>query len=215
MIQILKLILLFFSVLIPTHINVTANDAIIKSESNKDIRKLKGKKKRSKKGKRGKSGAFQDRFIKKQMNEFLKTVPQEHHQKAQKIITYLHTSHRVAKTHMKNKNMVGALKIFNKRLRLKVPDFFDQAPPVLKYFKLATKSAIAKIYLSQKNGEKAVQILEKSFGEAQKYEDFPSSMLIGLRHQLMRAYRMIGKPAKADMMLENALREAELELEFE
>tara|TARA_B100000674_G_C37761092_1_gene877990 strand:- start:158 stop:805 length:648 start_codon:yes stop_codon:yes gene_type:complete len=215
MIQILKLILLFFSVLIPTHINVTANDAIIKSESNKDIRKLKGKKKRSKKGKRGKSGAFQDRFIKKQMNEFLKTVPQEHHQKAQKIITYLHTSHRVAKTHMKNKNMVGALKIFNKRLRLKVPDFFDQAPPVLKYFKLATKSAIGKIYLSQKNGEKAVQILEQSFGEAQKYEDFPNSMLIGLRHQLMRAYRMIGKPAKADMMLESALREAESELEFE
>ena len=40
-------------------------------------------------------------------------------------------------------------------------------------------------------------------------------MLIGLRHQLMRAYRMIGKPAKADMMLESALREAESELEFE
>ena len=215
MIQILKLILLFFSVLIPTHINVTANDAIIKSESNKDIRKLKGKKKRSKKGKRGKSGGFQDRFIKKQMNEFLKTVPQEHHQKAQKIITYLHTSHRVAKIHMKNKNIVSALKVFNKRLRLKVPEFFDQAPPVLKYFKLATKSAIGKIYLSEKNGEKAVQILEKSFDEAQKYEDFPKSMLIGLRHQLMRAYRMIGKPAKADMMLESALREAESELEFE
>ena len=180
MIKILKFILLFFSVLIPTHINVTANDAIIKSESNKDIRKLKGKKKRSKKGKRGKSGGFQDRFIKKRMNEFLNTVPQEHHQKAQKIITYLHTSHRVAKTHMKNKNMVGALKIFNKRLRLKVPEFFDQAPPVLKYFKLATKSAIGKIYLSQKNGEKAVQILESkgkaSKSIANKEKKLPSQM---------------------------------------
>ncbi len=198
-----------------TELNLFANNVIIKSDSSEGLDRLKVEKKRSRRKKRRTSSGFLDRFIKKSMNDFLKTIPQENHEKAQKIITYLHTSHRVAKTHMKNKNMSAALNILNKRLRLKVPDFFDNAPPVIKYFKLSTKSAIGKIYLSEKNGEKALQVLERTFEEAQKYEDLPKPMLIGLRHQLMRAYRMVGMPGKADTMLESALKEAEAEVEFD
>ena len=60
-----------------------------------------------------------------------------------------------------------------------------------------------------------MQVLEASYEEALKYEDFPKPMMIRLRHQLMRAYRMVGMANKAEMMLESALREAEADLEFE
>ena len=215
MIKKFKFIALISSFILSIQVNLLASNVIIKSESTTEKDSFRIKKKRLKKGKRDNGNSFAGRLIKKRMNEFLKTIPVEHHEKAQKIITYLHTSHRVARSHMRNKNNSLALEIFNKRLRLKVPDFFDNAPPVLKYFKLATKAAMAKIYLSEKNGEKALQVLERSYEEAQKYEDFPKPMIIGLRHQLMRAYRMVGMPNKADSMLESALREAEADVEFE
>jgi len=193
-------------------VNLVASNPIIKSEPSSD---KKAKKRRLKKAKRSRTNGFKGRLIRKRMDDFLKTVPPEHREKAQKVITYLHTSHRVARSHMKNKNNSAALEIFNKRLRLKVPDFFENAPPILKYFKLATKVAIGKIHLSEKNGERALQALESSYEEALKLKDFPKPIMIGLRHQLMRAYRMVGMANKADMMLESTLREAEAEVEFD
>tara|TARA_Y100000589_G_scaffold105572_1_gene100053 strand:+ start:48 stop:680 length:633 start_codon:yes stop_codon:yes gene_type:complete len=208
-------IFLLGSVMVSIQANLFASNVIIKSQSHKDKNSLRIKKKRLKKNKRDRANGFGSRSIKKRMNNFLKTVPPEYHEKAQKIITYLHTSHRVARSYMKSKNTSAALEIFNKRLRLKVPDFFKGAPPVLKYFKLATKAAISKIYLSEKNAKKALDILEISHEEAQKHKDFPKPMMIDLRHQLMRAYRILDMHDKADRMLESALRDAEAELEFE
>ena len=215
MIKYFKFVLLLSCLVFSVQANLLAGDPIIKSEPSSDKKDKKVKKRRSKKVKRSRANGFKGGLIKKRMDDFLKTVPIEHHEKAQKIITYLHTSHRVARSHMKNKNNSAALEVFSKRLRLKVPDFFDKAPPILKYFKLATKSAMGKIHLGEKNGEKALQVLEVSYEEALKYEDFPKPMMIRLRHQLMRAYRMVGMADKAEMMLESALREAEADLEFE
>ena len=212
MIKYFKFVLLLSCVMHSIQVNLLASNPIIKSEPSSD---KKAKKRRLRKAKRSRDNGFKGRLIKKRMDDFLKTVPPEHHEKAQKVITYLHTSHRVARSHMKNKNNSAALEIFNKRLRLKVPDFFENAPPILKYFKLATKVAIGKIHLSEKNGERALQALESSYEEALKLKDFPKPIMIGLRHQLMRAYRMVGMANKADMMLESTLREAEAEVEFE
>ena len=144
MIKYFKFVLLLSCLVFSAQANLLAGDPIIKSEPSSDKKDKKVKKRRSKKVKRSGANGFKGGLIKKRMDDFLKTVPIDHHEKAQKIITYLHTSHRVARSHMKNKNNSAALEIFNKRLRLKVPDFFENAPPILKYFKLATKVELAK-----------------------------------------------------------------------
>lgn len=153
--------------------------------------------------------------LKRSMKDFMDKVPKEELEKAQKIITYLHTSHRVAKSHMRSNNTEEALQIMQKRMRLKLPTFFDQAPPMLKYFKLSTEAEMAKIYAKSGNSQKSIEILENVLQKSSQHKDFPKLLLINFRHELMRAYKQAGMQDKADDLLKESMKEAESDLEFE
>jgi hypothetical protein len=153
--------------------------------------------------------------LKQMMKEFMSKVPEGNREEAQKIITYLHTSYRVAKTHVRNNNVEEALAILQKRMRLKTPAFFDQAPPILKYFKLATEAEIAKIHLRTENPQKGTELLESVISKSRQFKDFPKMLLMSFRHDLMKAYKKSGRQDKADKMLTDSLLEAEAGLDFE
>lgn len=153
--------------------------------------------------------------LKQMMKEFMSKVPEGNREEAQKIITYLHTSYRVAKTHVRNNNVEQALAILQKRMRLKTPAFFDQAPPILKYFKLATEAEIAKIHLRTENPQKGTELLESVISKSRQFKDFPKMLLMSFRHDLMKAYKKSGRQDKADKMLTDSLLEAEAGLDFE
>lgn len=166
--------------------------------------------------KRGQKARYGGRAeLKHMMKEFMSKVPQQNREQAQKIITYLHTSYRVAKTHVRNKNIEQALAILQKRMRLKTPAFFEKAPPILKYFKLATEAEIAKIYLRTDNPQKGAELLESVIQKSRQFKDFPKLLLMSFRHDLMKAYKKAGRQDKADEMLSDSLREAEADLDFE
>jgi len=165
-------------------------------------------------GRKGKMRGF-GKHMEQKMKSFMEGLPEEQRSNAKQIMTYLHTSQQVAKHHIKNKEYDQAATIFEKRLRLKVPAYFDGAPPMLKGFKLHTRVELGKLHLSRKDYSQAVRQLELALEESKKDKDLPPMMTQGIQAQLIRAYKKAGMDDKAQGLLQSSLSAAERGLEFE
>lgn len=188
------------------------SDREIKDESGHEAREG-----RRKQGRMGRMGNLRGsgKMMEQQMQSFLESLKEEDREHAQKIVNYLHTSHQVAKHHMKNNEFEQASAILEKRLRLKVPAYFDQAPPMLKGYKLHTRVELGKLYLDRKDYTQAIRHLELAYEESKKEKDFPTGAQQGIQAQLIRAYNKAGMNDKAQSLLQTSLKSAEQGLNFE
>lgn len=203
-----KLLLVSCLLSLPMISTIEADDKRGHSEwEEKSSRKgKKGKKHRKRKMKQGHK-------FKKEIETWVKTLPEDQAVQAQKVFHYLMTSAGVARGYEKDKNYQKSIEVLSKRSKLKLPAFFSSAPSVLSLHKAQSYHLIAKQYLKLDKAADATSYLEKGLAEVEgKDAKMLKSMLT---RELMKAYKKSGQSEKAFQMMEKSLNEASNGLTFE
>ncbi|MBT3785895.1 hypothetical protein HOF92_13045 [bacterium] len=208
-------LLLGFSSALFANENHLLKDSDTDSFREENPRNERSKRLRAKKGRQGRGG--EGRFRKKMkddVGQWIKGLPEDQAAQAQKVVQYLHTSNEVSRMYIREKRFQEAIKVLEKRSRLKLPPVFTSAPPFIKAVKAHTYMELGSIYGKQGQWNMAVKSLETAMQESGK-EGVPDMLKTKVRMELMRAYKKAGMEAKASGMMEATLKEAEAGLEFE
>ncbi|MCO4783967.1 MAG: tetratricopeptide repeat protein [Candidatus Cloacimonetes bacterium] len=161
---------------------------------------------------RKKKGRPQKQF-KKEIESWVKTLPEDQAVQAQKVFHYLMTSAGVAKGYERDKNHQKSIEVLTKRAKLKLPAFFSSAPAVLGLHKAQSYHMIARSYLKQDKTSEAISYLEKALAEVKTKDAKMLKSMIS--RDLMKAYKKNGQSEKAFQMMEQSLNEASSGLNFE
>ncbi|PCJ18802.1 MAG: hypothetical protein COB02_10235 [Candidatus Cloacimonadota bacterium] len=170
-------------------------------------------------GKKGKKSHRREVFskrpssYKKEVNKWLKTLPEDQAIQAQKIFHYLTTSMKMGSKYARDEHYQKAIDVWSKRARLSLPSFFETAPSILKSFKAHSYQRIGVHYSKMKKTNEAIEFLNKALIEIKdKNSGFLKSMIM---KDLIKVYHQSGQKEKAFELMEKSLNDASSGLTFE
>lgn len=164
------------------------------------------------KGRRG--GGRLKKAMESQVPQWMGLLPAEQAEQAQKIVQYLHTSNEVSRMYVRSGELKKAQEILEKRVRLKLPDFFSTAPPLLRSSKVHSLMELGVIFGKLQEWDKAIQNYEAAM-EIMKVIEVPMMVSTRLRMELLKAYKKAGLESKAALMMQSTLKDSEIGLDFE